>query len=162
MSNRPWLRFSFGFGLVSMVCAPALAQSQAELVNRTQATVLTLCANTSDPILSTRSCAISGGGQQAQNALTVSPREQTAASSTATQTTDTQVALEAEELAAERAKLLGDGHAQHEAGVSNCDDRLRGGDELTVEIGERLGHAIGGRRTGCREGRRHAECACHH
>jgi len=100
MSNRPWLRFSFGFGLVSVLCAPALAQSQGELVSRTQAALGTLCGDAGDATLAVQSCniAFDGGGQQAQNALSVSPREQTAASSTATQTTDTQVSAETDRL----------------------------------------------------------------
>jgi outer membrane lipase/esterase len=99
MSNRPWLRFSFGFVSVSMLCASAMAQSQGQLITRTQAVMGNLCGSAgSDPVLPVESCVISGGGQQAQNALSVSPREQTAASSTATQTTDTQVSVEAERL----------------------------------------------------------------
>jgi len=114
MSNRPWLRFSFGFALTLLVCAPALAQSQGELVTRTQATLGPLCGTAGDAILTSRSCNIAGGGQQAQNALTVSPREQTAASSTATQTTDTQVSRESERLETARleAEAKSDGESR--------------------------------------------------
>jgi len=99
MSNRPWLRFSFGFALVLMLGAPAMAQTQADQIARTQSVMSSQCGNVaSDFTLGTTSCAIGGGGQQAQNALTVSPREETAASSTATQTTDTQVSAEADRL----------------------------------------------------------------
>jgi outer membrane lipase/esterase len=109
MPNRPWLRFSFGFALVLVLCAAATAQNQSALVNRTQAAMTTLCGAASDPRLATESCFIGGGGQQAQNALTVSPREETAASSTATQTTDTQVSAEADRL--EKARLETEGKA---------------------------------------------------
>jgi outer membrane lipase/esterase len=112
MSYRPWLRFSFGFALVWVLSAPAMAQNQSALVTRTQNAMGNLCGQASDPTLASQSCFISGGGQQAQNALTVSPREESAASSTATQTTDTQVSAEAERLdkarlEAESSKRLG-------------------------------------------------------
>jgi outer membrane lipase/esterase len=87
-----------------MLCAPALAQSQGELVTRVQAVTAAICGSAAtDPVLQPGSCEILGGGQQAQNALSISPREQNAASSTATQTTDTQVSLETERL--EQARL---------------------------------------------------------
>ena len=110
MSNRPWLRFSFGFALVLVSSATAIAQTQSALVNRTQAAMGTLCGQASDPTLATESCNIAGGGQQAQNALTVSPREETAASSTATQTTDQQVSAESDRL--EKARLETEGKAR--------------------------------------------------
>ena len=129
MSNRPWLRFSFGFLSVSMLCASAMAQSQGQLITRTQAVMGNLCGSAgSDPVLPVESCAINGGGQQAQNALSVSPREQTAASSTATQTTDTQISAEAERLEQARLeesdanKRLG-GFLNVSAGWGTVDDR---------------------------------------
>jgi outer membrane autotransporter protein len=108
MSNRPWLRFSFGFALVLVLCAPAMAQTQSDLVNRSIPVFNALCGSaTSNGTLQQGSCdigaGINGAAQQTQDALTASPREQTAASSTATQTTDTQVSAEAERL--EKARL---------------------------------------------------------
>jgi outer membrane lipase/esterase len=118
MSNRPWLGFSFGFVLVMVLCAPALAQTQADQIARTQQVMSAQCGNVaSDQTLGTTSCAIGGGGQQAQNALTVSPREETAASSTATQTTDTQVSAEADRL--EKARLEAQASAPRMGGFLN-------------------------------------------
>jgi outer membrane lipase/esterase len=108
MSNRPWLCFSFGFAFVFALCAPAMAQTQSALAARTQATIAPLCGTAGDAILASRSCNFQDSGQQdVQNALTVSPREETAASSTATQTTDTQVSAEADRL--EKARLESEG-----------------------------------------------------
>lgn len=112
MSYRPWLRFSFGFALVLVLSAPAMAQTQGQLVNRSIQVFNALCASaTSNNTLQQGSCdigaGIAGAAQQTQDALTASPREQTAASSTATQTTDTQVSAEADRL--EKARLESEG-----------------------------------------------------
>ncbi len=99
MSDRIVFRLFFGFALV-LWCAPAAATNQADLVARTTAVMAGLCGTASDPNLAAQSCdvAFGVGAQQTQDALQVSPREQSAASSTATQTTDTQVSAEADRL----------------------------------------------------------------
>lgn len=118
MSNRPWLRFSFGFGCVSVLCASALAQTQGELVTRVQAVTASICGSAgNDAGFVAANCAIAGPGQQAQNALTISPREQNAAGSTATQTTDTQISAEADRL--EQARREGSDTEQRLGGFLN-------------------------------------------
>lgn len=103
MPNRLALR-AFPIGAALLLAAPAAAQSQQDLIDRTIVVMQDLCGNTGDATLANESCFIgfAGGAQQEQNALTVSPREQTGASSTATQTTDSQVESEKERL--ERAR----------------------------------------------------------
>jgi outer membrane autotransporter protein len=101
MSQRFWFSLFLGVAWVLAPVAPAAAQSQPDLVNRTLPVLQGLCASAgSNTELIQGSCDIGfgGGAQQSQNALQVAPREQTAASSTATQTTDTQVAAESERL----------------------------------------------------------------
>jgi outer membrane autotransporter protein len=120
MSNRPWLGFSFGFVLVLVLCAPAIAQTQNQqndLVNRVLPVLQGICnGSTTDQTLQQNACAVGfgGGQQQAQNALSASPREQTAASSTATQTTDTQVSTESDRL--EKARLEAEANAPRMGG----------------------------------------------
>jgi outer membrane lipase/esterase len=105
MSHRSSSFRPFFFAIAALLLwhAPATAQTQGGLAGRTITVLKNLCAAApSNTTLATGSCdvgaGIAGPAQQAQDALTISPREQTAASSTATHTTDTQVSAEAERL----------------------------------------------------------------
>lgn len=124
-----------------LLAAPAAAQSQQDLIDRTIAVMQDLCGNTGDATLANESCVIgfAGGAQQDQNALTVSPREQTGASSTATQTTDSQVEAEKERL--ERARSE---DPDSDAGRLGVFATLNGGFGEVDDRGEAEGYDVHG------------------
>ncbi len=88
--------------LIGLTSAPAVAQNQADLASRTVVVLQNLCvAGPTNSTLGNGSCDIGfalGGAEQAQAALQVTPREATAASANATQTTTAQVDSEKDRL----------------------------------------------------------------
>ncbi len=107
MPNPLPFRAFLGFASLSLLCAPAAAQNPGALAARTIRLLGNICgAQPSDPTLQGASCEIAAGtfgpAVQTQDALQTTPRDQTGASSTATQTTDTQAEHEKKRLAKAR------------------------------------------------------------